>query len=474
MVETNRARRIERPNAITLILSASAQANIVLELLQRFDVNYDGALILAQHGSDQQNSELAGQVNKLSSLDLHRVNGSLTLTRGKLYLIASHLNYEITPADQIKPLSQPSHSNRRLLESLAQSFPSRTRVVVLSTIYSDQLQQVSGKNRAFLNLFTLDALHEMAPAMFRELAARYTLKLGSNVIELHELLRASISRELHRPRFVSNEERSGYEQILSLLKSYKNSDFSQYKEASLINRIEKRMRRLRLSNHEQYADRLRVDRRELDSLHASLFIGMTRFFRDTPAFIELQKQLTAYIERAGTKRLSIWSAGCSSGAEPYSLALICDLLRHTSFPDLHVEICATDTDTQAIAVAKTGCYSRKEIENIPTEYLPPELKLKDGKYDLRGSIETEVRFEQHDLLTPPRGSGVDLIVCRNVFIYFTPAAQESILNTFHQCLRPGGLLMLGRHESVGLERTHFKVLSESAKVYKALQLSPSS
>lgn len=474
MASTNRSRHLQRPSGITLILSASEQTDTVLQLLQLLEVNSDDTVILAQHRSDEQNTEFVNQVSKLSSLNPRPVHGNVTLNRGRLYLIEPHLGYEINSVDQIKPLSERSSGDHNLLESLAQHFPSKTRVIVLSAMYFDQLQGLSTSSSAFPDLFTLDVIREMAPMKFSEIAAKHKVHLGTNLDELCQLLRAPIKRGLRPIYSVSNRERTGYEQIIRLLKRDKNSDFSQYKEASLINRIEKRMHRLRLSNLQQYADRLRVDNAELDNLYSALFIGMTRFFRDTPSFVELQAQLSNYIVRSGNRRLRIWSAGCSTGAEPYSLALICDLMRHGMFPELKVEICATDTDAQAIAVARAGCYSREEIERIPTEYLPANIELKAGKYDLKGAVKTEVQFEQHDLLTPPTGSDLDLIVCRNVFIYFKPQTHKRILSNFYHCLKPGGLLMLGRNETIGLEQTQFRALSDSAKIYKALQLSPSS
>lgn len=125
----------------------------------------------------------------------------------------------------------------------------------------------------------------------------------------------------------------------------------------------------------------------------------------------------------------------------------------------------------AVILAQTGT---EEIEHIPAEYLPRPIGRTEGRFDLKNFIETDVVFEQHDLLQPSSHRDLDLIVCRNVFIYFTPETQLRQLENLHRCLKPGGLLMLGRSESTSGQRSHFTILSERAKIYRALQLSPSS
>ncbi len=474
MSEINRSRHQGRPSAITLILSAPNQTDLVLRLLQHFSTDYGGTILVAQEPTAEACAQLANTISPLIKLEVRALAGRVSLNRGKVYLVQSDVNYAITAADQIEQVVGTVHTGHTLFESLVERFPDRTRVVVLSTIYSAQLNLVDLAARRQVNLLTLESIRTIAPSLFSELADTYSVKDCSGITELFTEVTAPTIVRKRQTSIVSSSDLDSYEQILKLLKERKKFDFSEYKEASLLTRIEHHLKRLRLSGLPEYTERLRVDERELDRLHTNLFIGMTRFFRDTAAFIELQRQLSSYVEKAGARRLSIWSAGCSTGAEPYSLALVCDLIRRTRFPELNVEICATDSDPQAIAVANNGCYSREEIERIPAEYLPTHLEHEAEKYDLRGAVETEVRFEQHDLLTPPTGSDFDLIVCRNVFIYFAPTAQERILNNFHQCLKRGGLLMLGRSESTGTGQTQFKALSESAKIYKALQLSPSS
>lgn len=474
VTETNRSRHLGRPSSITLILSAPNQTGKVVGLLQKFSPNYKGAIIVAQEHSAEASAQLANRVTGLVKLEVRRVTGSRSLDRGKIFLVQPDLNYQISTADQITPIAGYVHGGSKLLESLAQRFPNRTRVVVLSTIYSAQLKQVSAAASKQLTLLSLENIRAMVPALFSGLANRYSVQLCSDTAELYGQITAPTKK--HNPRTASSTSntRGAYDQILQLLQDRKKFDFSQYREAGLLNRIENRMHRLRISNLEQYAERLRIDKPELDSLHANLFIGMTQFFRDTSAFLELQQLLIDYIERNAGRPLNIWSAGCSTGAEPYSVALICDLIRRTQVCELEAKIYATDIDPKAIAVAQEGCFSLEEIELIPAEYLPPEIARKENQYDLRSSVATEIVFEQQDLISAPAKSDLDLIICRNVFIYFNPETQERVLESFHQNLKAGGLLMLGRNESTGTVQTHFQTLSERAKIYKALQLSPSS
>lgn len=462
----------QRPNEITLILAASNQADLVVKLVNQLPADFSGAVILAQTGNEEALTELESRLRESTERAVRRVTGRVSLVRGRVYLINSQLQYELTGADQLQTTT--AHSvNGALLASLRERYLTKARIILLSTAFTAELGKLPATSKLKPRLISLHALADMAAELFKRLATIYDLQLCKSDAELFTQSTARLKSSAGSTTLRSSQ-RPGFERIIDLLKSYRSADFSQYKEASLVAQIERRMRRLRLYNLEQYADRLRVDSQELESLHSSLLIGMTRFFRDTPVFVELQKQLISYIEKTGTTRLAIWSAGCSTGAEAYTLALIADLVRREYAPELRVHIYATDNDPGALKVAESGLYRREEIEHIPTEYLPHPIGRTDGRFNLKNYIETEIVFEQHDLLQPCGNRNLDLIVCRNVFIYFTPETQIQLLENFHSSLKPGGLLMLGRSESTSGQRSHFAILSERAKIYRALQLSPSS
>ena len=462
----------QRPNQITLILAASNQTDLVVKLAKELPADFSGAVILAQTGTEETLSELESRLRASTELAVRRVAGRVSLVRGRVYLINSQLQYELTGADQLHPTTANS-ANGVLLASLRERYLTKARIILLSTAFTSELGKLPATSKLKPHLISLKALADMAAELFKRLATIYDLQLCTTDEELFTQSRARL-KSAASAATLRTSQRPGFEQIVDLLKSYRSTDFSQYKEASLIAQIERRMRRLRFYNLEQYADRLRVDSQELESLHNSLLIGMTRFFRDTPVFVELQKQLISYIEKTGTTRLDIWSAGCSTGAEAYTLALIADLIRREYAPELRVHIYATDNDQGALKVAEAGLYCREEIEHIPAEYLPRPIGRTEGRFDLKNFIETDVVFEQHDLLQPSSHRDLDLIVCRNVFIYFTPETQLRQLENLHRSLKPGGLLMLGRSESTSGQRSHFTILSERAKIYRALQLSPSS
>ena len=173
---------------------------------------------------------------------------------------------------------------------------------------------------------------------------------------------------------------------------------------------------------------------------------MTSFFRDTGSFLELYHYLEEYLSQKPIKSLRIWSAGCSTGAEAYSVALICDRLRRSSEPNLTAEVIGTDLNPKAIELATQGKFTSAQLAQIPSEFLPEKLIGSTKPVELCEEVATAVRFQRHNLLGKESLGQFDLILCRNVFIYLSTQTQTQVLVNFHKALNPGGMLMLGRSE----------------------------
>lgn len=231
-------------------------------------------------------------------------------------------------------------------------------------------------------------------------------------------------------------------------------DLNSYKDAQLQRRIGTLMTRKRVNNYADYYRVISGDRRQLADFVDYLTINVTEFFRDSRAFQELEKRVLPEL-LAANPRLKIWSAACSNGAEPYSLVIILDELT----PGWRHRIEATDLDPNVLRIAAEGTYPPDLLRNVPAGRREKYFRKENGRYVLDQEIKRRVVFRRHDLLADPYGDGFDLIVCRNVQIYFTKEAQWRVNSRFSRALRPGGVLFLGASETIfspselGFERT---------------------
>jgi chemotaxis methyl-accepting protein methylase len=245
-----------------------------------------------------------------------------------------------------------------------------------------------------------------------------------------------------------------------------------YKERCLRRRIAVRMRARGVHGYAEYARILDRDTAEYDKLLDTLTINVTKFFRNWPVYAVLQERVIPELWRLDTRRIRVWSAGCSSGEEAYSLGILFHkvatvegLLRQIA----RVEIVGTDIDRESLAVAHAGRFRQGDFTDTP-----PDLRKKyftaAVPHSVAPAIRRLVRFEQRDLLedVPPAApGGFHLITCRNVLIYFDRDTQERLFETFHRALAPGGVLVLGKVETLlGEARARFTPIDARERIFR--------
>ena len=227
---------------------------------------------------------------------------------------------------------------------------------------------------------------------------------------------------------------------------------SQYKDRFLRRRLTVRMRARGANTYQDYLGVLRADPGEIDALVAALAINVSSFFRDAPVFDALRHAVLSPLlaERAqrGERTISIWSAGCASGEEPYSIAIVLKELLKEEFTCWNIAIQATDVDAGALARGRRGRYPPSSFRDPQAEYVQRNFVLEDGDYTLDPEIRRVVTFQQHDLTRQPPPSRYDLIFCRNVLIYFNRERQSELVQRLVESLSPGGYLVLGMVEMI--------------------------
>lgn len=232
-------------------------------------------------------------------------------------------------------------------------------------------------------------------------------------------------------------------------------DLNAYKEKQMKRRIDTLIMRHNLKDYETFLQSLKSDKAILEEFVNYLTINVSEFYRNPEQWKILDAEVIPELMKKFGRRLKVWSAACSTGDEPYSLVMA--LSKHVSLNE--ISITATDIDKQVILTAKNGIYNDKSIIGVPADLKNQYFKkLSDSSFQIDNAIKERVTFKEHNLLKDPYPTGMQLIVCRNVLIYFTEEAKEEIFKKFYDALAPGGILFLGsteqmmNYKQIGYER----------------------
>lgn len=235
-------------------------------------------------------------------------------------------------------------------------------------------------------------------------------------------------------------------------------------------RVQRRMRELSISDVVRYRAYLQQHADEWLLLRDLCRITISRFWRDRGAFLALESEVLPALARQARQRgdntLRIWSTGCGSGEEPYSLTLLWELTLRERFPSLRLQVLATDIDQDVLARAKTACYGHGSLKDLPVGWRAIAFEAIDDSYCLRQRFKHGVTFKHHDVHDPPPGNRFDLILCRNlVFTYFDERQQRLVVGHLHNALVPNGALVLGSHERLPVGEYRLIPLSSLAYLY---------
>ena len=258
--------------------------------------------------------------------------------------------------------------------------------------------------------------------------------------------------------------------VLALLDYLKNSrgfDFSGYKRASLLRRIDKRIQTLGMTTYAEYTDYLEVHPEEFSQLFNTILINVTRFFRDPVAWDYLVAEIVPKIveRKEPGESLRIWSAGCASGEEPYTLAMVLAESLGVQQLSERVRIYATDVDEEALNRARQGTYSAAEIEDVPEALRDKYFDRAAEQYVVHKDLRGSVIFGRHDLVQDAPISHLDLLVCRNTLIYFNAETQSKILSRFRFSINQAGFLFLGKSETLLTRTDVFTAVEPKQRVF---------
>ncbi len=236
-----------------------------------------------------------------------------------------------------------------------------------------------------------------------------------------------------------------YEGFKKQVYSLTKIDLDAYKERQMKRRIDALIAKRSVKGYDNYAQLLKTDKNVFDEFVNYLTINVSEFYRNPEQWAVLEKEIIPQLTTKFGKRLKIWSAACSTGDEPYSLAMLLSKF----MPLSNIKITATDIDKQVLDKARMGLYNDKSLKGLPKEFLKEHFtKVNDKTYQISDKIKKCVDFSQHNLLKDTYPTNCDMIICRNVLIYFTEEAKEDIYRKFNASLKKEGILFVGSTEQI--------------------------
>ena len=460
-----------------LIVGVGASAG-GLEPLERFFAaapNPCGmAFVVLQHLSPDFESRMDELLGRQTTLPIHRVTDGMEVRPDAIYLIPPRKEMIISGGklllnekEDVRAFSLPID---HFFRSLAHDVGRRAVGIVLSGAGSDGSRGIRDIHEA--GGLVLCQTPETARFQSMPLSAQQT-----NVVDLflapEEMPRALAryatddSRRAEEPADPLLPRSTAMENILQLLRAEYAIDFAHYKPSTVTRRIERRVALTHQTDLASYAKLLAASPEELNALYRDLLIGVTRFFRDPEAFqcVE-QKVIPAILDRvAPDEEIRIWCAGCATGEEVYSLAILFHEQLETRHRPLNLRIFATDVHRMSLEIASAGVYDEEALEEVAPERRTRYF-VKDGeRYRVGKELRQVVVFAQHNVINDAPFTRVDFITCRNLLIYFQPVVQKKVLSLLHFGLKTGGLLLLGPSETPGEISDEFDTLDGHWRIY---------
>lgn len=471
-IQTNKKKNLQ---SRLIAVGASAGG---LEALKAFFSNLpdndQNSYIVIQHLSPDYKSMMGELLAKTAKLPIEQITDNSEVEPSKIYLIPPVNN--LTIEDGILHLSEkPKNQKLNLpidlfLDSLADYKKDRAIAVILSGTGSDGTRGIKAIKEADGMVMVQDPeqakFDGMPKSAINSGMVDYILPVEEMGSEINRFIEASEAIQL-------NGELENYdEQVLKKILDYINEntglDFSEYKFSTLARRVARRVNVCKCESLKEYYRLLQTNPDEVSVLFKEFLIGVTKFFRDPRVWDILSDDLIPeIIERKDDGEiLKVWDVACSTGEEAYSLAMFIHEELERQNKKLEVKIFATDIAKQHLEVGGTGVYSESMIADIDSE-LVQKYFIKNGDgYQVVEKIRRMVIFSQHNIIKNPPFSNMDMILCRNLLIYFQQSIQHKTLNVLHYALKENGYLILGTSETVNSHREHFEEISRKWKIYR--------
>ena len=434
------------------------------------------AFVVISHLDPTRLSLLPELLQKSTHMPVHQVTDGETVEPNCVYVTAP--NHQIAVVNGVVHLLDLPTSPIQLpidafFRSLAQDQGQNAVSVVLSGTGTDGTLGIKAIKEAGGLVMVQDEASAKYDGMPRSAIATgladYVLPPDKMPTQLIEYVRAAGHRIVPHVATPPAPFLSAVQKIVALLRAATGHDFSQYRKNTVCRRVERRMNIHQIYDISEYVRFLQESDREANVLFKELLIGVTNFFRDPDAFAALKEKALLDLLRGKPDdcTLRVWVPGCSTGEEAYSITMLLHECARELNRTFGIQVFGTDIDANAIEVARAGVYPANIASDVPPELLKRYFSQShDGGYRISKAIRSTLVFAPQDILSDPPFTKLDLLSCRNMFIYFESELQRKLLPVFHYSLNPDGILFLGASETVGEPTGLFTAADNKWKVFR--------
>src|SRR5215217_7932525 len=454
---------------LVVVGSSAGGVDALLTFVTTLPRDFPAPIVVAQHLDPRRESHLGEILSSRSVLPVRTVSGDQPLEPGLVYIIAADRDVEIT--DHALTVTAPTGaapsprpSVDRLLATAARTFSDELVAVILTGTGSDgatgaQAVKAHGGTVIVQNPDT--ATYPGMPLAVPSSA----IDIVADLEAIGPLLGDLISGAYSIP---ASSDDGDLNTFLDRVRERTGLDFSAYKRATIVRRLQRRMAAAGAATLPDYRRYIERHPDELQRLVASFLIKVTEFFRDPELFTYLRDRVLPGLISEARERgeLRIWSAGCATGEEAYTLAMLVSDLLVEDAEEPPVRVFATDIASDAVEFARRGIYTQAALQGLPADLIARHFTPVDGAFEVRKQVRSLVVFGEHDLANRAPFPRIDLVFCRNVLIYFTPELQRRALQLFAYSLRQGGYLALGKAETVSPLPDFFSLEQPRLKIFR--------
>lgn len=461
---------------ITIIGIGSSAGGLeaIRELVATLPTDLNVAYVVVQHMSPHHKSLMTELVARQTALSVRDVTDGLAPEPNVIYVTPPKTDvlFEdgklclVAPSTEV---ASPKPSVDRFLLSLADKHGEKSMAIILSGTGTDGAYGVQAIREA--GGITIAQDTESAKYDGMPMAAMQTgcVDLVLRPFEIGTHLQKILTSPRDFDAFRQDSpDKSPASDLLQILLARTRVDFREYKQTTINRRIARRMVALGIDSHEEYTQFCRVTPDAVNALFKDLLISVTRFFRDKSEFEQLKDLLPTLIKSKNSAPLRIWIAGCATGEEAYSIAiLLCEALGGPKIQlKDHVQIFATDIDKDALEVARKGVYGLAALNDIPKNLSDRYFMQQNDSIRVIDTLRSAILFSDHNVCQDPPFQKVDLLCCRNLLIYFGNSLQHKVMSRFHYAMTDTSLMFLGTAESVAGSDEMFVQDSHSAHIYR--------
>lgn len=469
-----------KPAAVVGIGASAGGLEAIEAFFQTMPVDSGMAFVVVQHLSPDYKSLMVELLSRKTRMPVHRAEEGMQVQGNSIYLIPPKKNLTIFHGKLLLE-DQKSRDSINLpvdifLRSLAEDQGEHAVAVILSGTGSDGTRGVRAIKEWGGLVITQDEGSAKFDGMPRAAAstglADFVLPPGEMPSQLLACLRHPYTTRQDRQTQALGDE-TGMTRLFSLLRAKTKVDFTYYKPSTISRRVERRIAVTQSEDLDAYVRTCEQTPAEISALYRELLIGVTSFFRDPEVMEALRARvLPELFAKADNREMRFWVAGCSTGEEAYTLAILCREVMEAMGLVRDIKIFATDIDRDAIAKAGLGMYPESIAADLNPALLVKYFYRRGDHYQVARSLREMVVFAQHNLVRDPPFTRIDMASCRNLLIYLQGNLQHRALEMFAFSLRTGGVLLLGTSETVGDMEDCFEPVDRRARIYSCRGKTP--